>query len=289
MKDDFNYDEVTLMYTVGGHDVHYDNMRRSIDSVKRTGASPHFLILEFGTKLKSTEDTTVINLPDAIDFNAGKKVGYLVWKHKYIAALEVKTKYGIYVDSDTAMVNNNIPLICGSLKGEIGVTRHFWVPDIGHYQQRATTPETLAEFLLLKEKLGLSDDTPFYAGGVFAFENNEKNKKVFQRVLQMYDDYYKGKDYVKSITDELFFSAAINELCESAAIFGGALNHCSMGDDHMPMILYDNNLFGRNPFEDKWQPITFLHCDVSRRDPSECYEGRAKEIIRECFGLDGDE
>jgi len=286
MNDNFNYDDVTLMYTVGGHDVHYDNMRRSIESIRRTGANPKFLILEFGTKLSSSDRTQVINLPDAIDFNAGKKVGYLVWKHKYIAALEVKTKFGIYVDSDTAMVNNNIPLICLALKGEIGVTRHFWVPDIRHYQARATTPETISEFLLLKEKLKLVDDAPFYAGGVFAFENNDKNKKVFKRVLEMYDDYYSGKDYVKSITDELFFAAAINELCDSVAIFGGALNHCSMGEDHMPMRLYDDNLFGKNPFEENWQPITFLHCDVSRRDPSECYDGKAKEIIRRCFGLD---
>ena len=286
MKDNFDYDDVTLMYTVGGHDVHYENMQRSIDSIKRAGANPQFLILEFGTKLASSERTRVINLPDAIDFNAGKKVGYLVWKHKYIAALEVKTKFGIYVDSDTAMVNNNIPLICSALKDEIGVTRHFWVPDIRHYEARATTPETISEFLLLKEKLGLTEETPFYAGGVFAFHNNDKNKKVFKRVLEMYDDYYSGKDYVKSITDELFFSAAINELCDSVAIFGGALNHCSMGEDHMPMRLYDNNLFGRNPFEENWQPITFLHCDVSRRDPSEHYDGKAKEIIRKCFGLD---
>jgi len=286
MNDNFNYDDVTLMYTVGGHDAHYDNMRRSIASVKRTGANPQFLILEFGTKLSSSDRTEVINLPDAIDFNTGKKVGYLVWKHKYIAALRVKTKFGIYVDSDTAMVNNNIPLICSALKGEIGVTRHFWVPDIEHYQARATSPETISEFLLLKDKLGLTDEVPFYAGGVFAFENNDKNKVVFNRVLEMYNDYYSGKDYVKSITDELFFAAAINELCESVAIFGGALNHCSMGDDNMPMRLYDNNLFGRNPFEEAWQPITFLHCDISRRDPSEHYEGKAKEIIQKCFGLD---
>ena len=26
-------------------------------------------------------------------------------------------------------------------------------------------------------------------------------------------------------------------------------------DDHMPMILYDDNLFGRNPFEEKWHRL----------------------------------
>ncbi len=164
--------EITLIYTVGGYDVHYDNMMRSIRSVKNKSSDYKFLVLEFGEKLSTCDDYEVVNLPDAIDFEAGKKVGYLIWKHKYVGALQIKTKYGVYVDSDTVMAYNNLPQICQAVDTGFGVTRHFWVPNIWYYQQRACTEETLPQFLEVKKMLNLHDEDNFFAGGVFIFENN---------------------------------------------------------------------------------------------------------------------
>jgi hypothetical protein len=277
--------EITFIYTVGGYDVHYENMKKSISSVKSKSSDYNFLVLEFGNKLSSNEEYEVINLPDAIDFNSGKKVGYLIWKHKYIGAQHIKTKYGVYVDSDTAMANNNITQACDKVGDGFGVTRHFWVPNIEIYEQRACTPQTIQEFHQAKTMLGLENLDNFYAGGVFIFCNNEKNQLVMTKVLEYYEEYYGSKDYVRSITDELFLAAALKNCSADVVIFNGALNHCSMGDENMPLMLHDDMLYGRNPFESNWCAVTFLHCDVSRRDPSEEYKGRTKELIRNYFGM----
>ena len=79
----------------------------SIQSVKDRGLKCKFMVLEFGNKLESTDDMQVLDYSNAIDFNSGK-VGYLIWKHKYIGALQITTKYGMYIDSDTVMAYNNI-------------------------------------------------------------------------------------------------------------------------------------------------------------------------------------
>lgn len=278
--------DITFIFTVGGDDVHYKNMERCIRSIKRFLNNSNFLIIEFGNRLKTDGAIRVLNMPDAINFNAGKKVGYLIWKHKYIGALQVETKFGIYVDTDTVLANNTIPDILSNLSGGIGVTRHFWVPNIAHYQSRATDSSTIHEFIDTKKRLKLSDESPFFAGGVFLFENNDETRGVFQEVLRMYDEYYTGKDYVKSITDELFLAAALAEKPHLVRIFGGALNHCSMGDENMPLASHQGFLYGRNSFENEWQPVTFLHCDTSRRDPSEKYEGEVKKLVRLHFKLD---
>jgi hypothetical protein len=281
--------DITFFYTVGGYDVHYDNMFRCMRSIKRTGADPKFLILEFGNKLSSNEEYEVLNLPDAIDFNAGKKVGYLIWKHKYIGALHVKTKYGIYVDSDTVMAGNYISKICEVVDQGIGVTQHFWVPNIDLYEKRACTIDTIDEFLKVKETLGLESADPFFAGGIFIFANNDKNRSVMEKVLEYYSAYYDSKDYVRSITDELFLAAALKNCSADIKIFGGGLNHCSMGEQYMPMAIQDGVLYGKNPYEKSYCPVSFLHCDVSRRDPSQEYTGEMKELIRKYFELDENE
>ena len=281
--------DITFLYTVGGYDVHYENMSRSIGSVKKRAPNTKFLILEFGTKLKTNDDYDVINLPDVIDFTAGKKVGYLIWKHKYIGALHINTKYGVYVDSDTVMANNNIPEICDLVGDGFGVTQHFWVPNIHLYEQRACQADTFQEFQKVKEKLGFTGSDKFFAGGVFIFTNNEKNREVIEKVLEYYDDYYGSKDYVRSITDELFLAAALKNCEADVKVLGGGLNHCSMGHQYMPMMVENGCLHGRNSFEASWSPITFLHCDVSRRDPSEEYSGEMKKLVREYFELDKNE
>ena len=266
-----NGTDITFIFTVGGDQCHYDNMERCINSINRHYHDAKFLILEFGSKLSTTGNREVLNLNNLVDFGSGKKVGYIIWKHKYVGALLVKTKFGVYVDTDTVLVNPNIEQILSSLSGGIGVTRHFWVPNISIYQMRACNVDTYHEFLKTKEKLCLNDESLFYAGGVFMFENNANTAKVFKEVLEMYDEYYTGKDYVKSITDELFLAASLNKHKDIVRLCNGAINHCSMGDENMPLLEHEGILFGRNSFENVWQPVTFLHCDISRRDPSHGY------------------
>ena len=49
-------------------------------------------------------------------------------------------------------------------------------------------------------------------------------------------------------------------------------------------LLYDDGVIkGKNLYEKDYTPVTFFHCDVSRRDPSEYYEGELKQKIRSLF------
>tara|TARA_B100000674_G_C37756448_1_gene875850 strand:+ start:153 stop:1013 length:861 start_codon:yes stop_codon:yes gene_type:complete len=284
---DLNPKDVTFFFTVGGGDEHYENMQRCIKSINEKFGKARFLIVEFGNKLKSTRAQKVISLPDTIDFKAGKKVGYIIWKHKYFAALKVKTKYGVYVDTDTVMVNAEpLKKILPSLSGGIAVTQHFWVPTIGHYQDRATTTETIEYFKEAKTLCGLKDNNPFFAGGVFMFEKNEETLEVFQQVLDYYDSFYtKDRDYVKSITDELFLAGALMRSSSLIRTLSGAVNHCCMGEEHMPLILHEEDIWGRNPWENAWTKVSFFHCNVARRDPTENYEGDLKEAVKNAWGL----
>jgi len=216
--DDFKSEDVTFIFAVGGQDCHYKNLDRCIRSIEKFHKNSKFLIIEFGKKLNSTHNKTVLDYSNAINFNAGKKVGYIIWKHKYIGALLVKTKYGIYVDTDTVLANDTIQSLLENTTGGIGVTQHFWVPNIRTYQARTTDETSINEFLALKQKINLSDDMPFFAGGVFTFEKNADTDLVFEMILKMYNEYYDGKDYVKSITDELFLAAALGIIVRLASV-----------------------------------------------------------------------
>ena len=136
---DLNKD-LTIFYVVGGDQQHYDSMFRCMKSIRQSGIDPHFLILEFGKTLTSLGKVKVINMPDVIDFNSGKKAGHIIWKHKYVAALEVETKYGMYVDTDTVLANNNFEDLVTSTKDGIGVVHHFWCPKVSDFAVKAVPP-----------------------------------------------------------------------------------------------------------------------------------------------------
>jgi hypothetical protein len=142
----------------------------------------------------------------------------------------------------------------------------------------------MSDFEETRSSLSLEDSDPFYAGGLFAFENTEDVKKVFKRTLEFNDRFYSTRDgYVKSITDELFFAAALKESTGIIRQMGGGFNHCSMGDDHMPLTLFGEELYGKNPYETIFTPVTALHCDIARRDPSTAYVGKLKDKVRSTF------
>lgn len=285
---------ITLCYVVGGKAVHYENMHRSIASLRDHGLDCKILIHEFGDTLKSNNEYDVVNIPDVIDFSkkwssrqeARHNVGYLIWRQKYVVAQDVKTEYGMYVDSDMVMATNTLQDITRELEDGIGVVRHFWVPSIGYYRGRCTPTNVSKEFFEIKNKTGVEDHDPYFAGGTFLFANNEKNRKVFKRILEWYSMFPTPEDF---ITDEFFLAAAIKEYKEKGGKvldLGGGFNHCSMGDEHMPLICHEGDLYGRNPYEQNWVPVTMLHCDVALRDPSEQYTGELKKIVRKKFYME---
>ena len=271
---------LTLYYVVGGNDCHYDNLLLSVRSVRKLNKDIPIKIFDFSGKWDYDFDNLeVVHLPDEIDFSK-KKIGYLFWRQKYVRALDIDTEYAMYFDTDTSLVQDNFSSILEKIGDGIGSARHWWVPDFSHFRAKAVPPQNLENFRAVCEKLDATEQTPFFAGGVFVFRNNEANRTAMQKVIDVYDEVYTdGTEYARGITDEVFFSG----VCENVVDLGGGLNHCSMGEQHMNLLYDDGVIKGKNLYEKDYTPVTFFHCDVSRRDPSEHYEGELKQKIRSLF------
>jgi len=282
---------LTFFFVLGGHISHYDNLARCLFSIKNKIKFDNYkiVILEFGNRLKSNERCKVIHAPNEIQFNTGKKIGYKMWQQKYRAALEIDTDYAMYVDTDTVLHCDTFEVLIKHTKNGIGVVPHFWVPTIKEFRSKACPPDNYSIFDNLVSNMGLTDNDTFFAGGAFIFANNKNNKDRMKWIWDQHVEFYTDKEYVPGITDELFLAAAVKKFGEGV-ILPGAVNHCSMGDQHMPMSYENNILYGRNSYEKDMFPITFLHCDVSphsncSRDPSIEYSGEMKKTVQNSFVL----
>lgn len=276
--------KVTFYFVVGGGDHHYDNMERCIKSLnERLNFKFKISVLEIGNKLSSHDNVTIFNEPDIIKIESGKKVGFKFWEQKYKIHKYVDTEYAIYLDTDMVLVNNNIPEIIDSIDDKFGVTQHFWVPTINDYEKNAVPAQNMSDFINVKNKLGLKNHFPFFAGGVFAFKVTDENINILKSVSDIYEDIYSSDStYIQGITDELFFSHVLVKN-KKLYILNGALNHCCMGDDFMPLGENNNILYGKNKFDYDMEPITFFHCDPSRRNPSENYTEPCKTLINQAW------
>jgi len=270
---------ITLYYVVGGNDCHYENLRLSVNSVRKLTDTP-IKIFDFSNKWNHDfSNLEVVDISDEINFSKGK-IGYQFWRQKYIRALDIDTDYGMYVDTDTVMVNDNLSEIIKKVEDNIGSARHWWVPTFSSFKAKGVPPENIQNFDDVCKKLGTNENTPFFAGGVFIFRNNEKNRCTMQKVIDVYDEVYtEENEYVRGITDEVFFSG----VCGNVVDLGGALNHCCMGDQYMDLKYENNQILGKNSYEISYNPVTFFHCDVSRRDPSQNYAGELKNKIWSLF------
>jgi hypothetical protein len=277
---------VTIFYVIGGYHTNYDNLYRSLDSLKKCEYVGKVFILEVGNKLKSTQQYQVYNEPNLISLDGKIKTGYLFWRLKYAMALRIDTEYGVYFDSDVVMVNNNLEELIEECQDKIGVCEHFYVPTINDFEKKVVPKWNIDEFNKFKNKLCLKDSYPFFSGGVFLFKNSINNQGIFKETLNNYNwIYQEGSDYIKGITDELVFSGVLNTRKDSFKILSGALNHCCMGDEYMPVKYENDVLYGKN-FKDKdWKEITVFHCDLSRRDPGAAYQDPIKTKIRACFNV----
>lgn len=266
-------EDITICYIIGGDDHHYQNMFDSMKSAKVCGFSGKFFILEFGSKLKSTNEYQVENKP-AFDKSL-KKTGYLYWMQKYDLVQYITTTYGVYLDSDTLMFNNNLAALCEQSGEYIGIAQHWWVPTFGTFRRKCiTNSQALSVATSIYEKYQLTDNSPFFAAGAFVFKVNDTNKQTFSQIFEEYSKVYENGNYVSGITDELFLGAVLNK--NGYKILGGAFNHCFMGEQ-CSNLKYENELFlGKNNYEHSWELVTILHCDRARRDPTSSYVGIMK-------------
>jgi hypothetical protein len=123
----------------------------------------------------------------------------------------------------------------------------------------------------------------FCAAGVFFFEKNLNNLNILKETFDIHESIYKDKDYILGIYDETILNSILQKNLDSVIYYNGSINHCSMVD--MPLIYENGILLGKNIFDSEYKPITCLHCDKSRRDPSSPYGDPIKSIIKNLFEI----
>ena len=218
---------LTVYYVVGGNDCHYDNLLLSVRSIRKLNKDVPIKIFDFSGKWNYDFDNVeVVHRPDEIDFSK-KKIGYLFWRQKYVCALDIDTEYAMYVDTDTVMAQDNLSAIMELVGDGIGSAKHWWVPTFKNFATEAVPSKNREDFLNICKNLNVTPNTPFFAGGVFVFRNNETNRASMQKIIDVYDEVYtENNEYIKGITDEVFFSG----ICKDVVDLGGGLNHCCMGE-----------------------------------------------------------
>ncbi len=271
---------LSIFYVVGGGDEHYTNLERSIKSLEeRLGVPYKVVVLEVGERLVSTLGVTVYHI-SPFEKSQGRKMDFKFWQQKYTIGDYIDTEYGLYLDTDTVLVQDNFAEIMPAIGNKFGVALHFWSPNFWRYGRLAIPLKNAWRFIMLMRKLDVGLSTPFFAGGAFIFKNIEQNRRLLKEVLSLYDYVYPGvSNYFKGITDEVFFSALLWKENKFVSI-GGGFNHSCMGDEFMPLRIENNVIYGKNANEAKWRKVTFFHCDPSRRDPSLPYQGKLKELVR---------
>lgn len=269
--------DITFIYVVAGHDNHYSNLKTSINSVRKIYKKSKILIGDFDNKVKlDSNDIEVIDL-SFVNIDRTKIFKHIIWQYKYYVSQLTKTKYNLYLDTDTVLVNKIDNLIEDS-NGRFTIAKHFWVENVLKFKSVA---EWQKETNLFIENLDLKDEMDFCAAGVFFFEKNEKNIKILKDTFNIHQEIYKDIDYVRGIYDETILNSVLQKNIDFVLYYNGSINHCSMVD--MPIIFDGEKLLGKNLFDSEYKPITCLHCDKYRRDPSAPYSEPIKSIIRNLF------
>jgi len=272
--------DISFIYVVAGENSHYENLKTSIKSVRRIYPNSNIIVGDFDKKLDEnfTQNLKIIDLSH-VYIDRKKTFKHIIWQYKYFICQFTETKYNLYLDSDTVLVNKLDNLIEDS-QGKFLIAKHFWVENVKKFKQIAEKESSTYLFL---EKLNLVDDMDFCAAGVFFFEKNEKCFEILNKTFNIHENIYNNRDYIKGIYDETILNSVLQKELENVVYYNGSINHCSMVE--MPMIFSNNTLYGKNIFDKEYKPITCLHCDKHRRDPSLPYDEPIKSMIRNLFEL----
>jgi hypothetical protein len=272
--------DISFIYVVAGENSHYENLKTSIKSVRRIYPNSNIIVGDFDKKLDEnfTQNLKIIDLSH-IYIDRKKTFKHIIWQYKYFICQFTETKYNLYLDSDTVLVNKLDNLIEDS-QGKFLIAKHFWVENVKKFKEIAEKESSTYLFL---EKLNLVDDMDFCAAGVFFFEKNEKCFEILNKTFNIHENIYNNRDYIKGIYDETILNSVLQKELENVVYYNGSINHCSMVE--MPMIFSNNTLYGKNIFDKEYKPITCLHCDKHRRDPSLPYDEPIKSMIRNLFEL----
>lgn len=275
--------DITFYTIIGGGKNFRDSASLGVDAIIRKIPNAKIKVFDFDNIFEH-EHAETVDCRNQID-NTKKNVGYLYWRQKYIKGLELDSEYGVYWDCDTVLINNYFDEIFEGLNGKIGSAQHWWTPSFGHFYNMAVPENARKPFAETLQKLGVTPQVPYFAGGVFMFKNDNKTRSLFETVVNEYDkfnDIHDGK--IDCVTDEYFFSA----ICRDHLVdLGGSVNVCPKGNNiSTDLVVEDGELLGKNCYDDEYQPVIFIHCNLHKGDPLDNnYPKEVKEIIREHYKL----
>lgn len=257
----------TFFYIVGGDNIYYEQLKRSIRSLKKISSNYKIKILDISKKLSSSENIEVIHIDKKINNK------YIFWQYKYFITQFLDSEYGIYLDCDTVVCNDRVQELCEIVDDSFGVVKHFSIDTFNKFS--SYFPHLGTSFL---KNHNISAEDNFYTGGVFIYKNNIKSLNILKRVFDLHDDYFNRIPYmIEGLYDETFLSIILKEYDHK--ILSGAVNHCSA--NYMPIIYENAKLRGKNPFDLEYEDIFILHGSSQRQFLGEDFSGKIKEKIIE--------
>jgi|10_taG_2_1085330.scaffolds.fasta_scaffold29069_2 hypothetical protein len=278
--------EITFCYSVGGASKYYEMLEKSINSLQKCRLPYRVLVLDASGHYKSSNPKVkVVDFPLEVDPTQKGSHPYNVpmVSMRYNAYKYVETDVAVYADVDTVFVSSAyLEKIIPSTTKFI-IAQHWWVPTLSQYFRKNVIDYPVVKKILNNLKIDL--DRPYIASGVFIFRP-ALHKKIFENFQNVYDMAYKKHEiYKDGLADETILTLSLN--FEDVFLANGALNHCVMGDDCMPLIIKEDKLLGKNSFDILYEEVVFMHCDESRRNPLEPYSGHLREKIEKVWNLSG--
>lgn len=271
---------ITFVFAAAGNDKHFINVQRAINSLTKIKSVSYKIQVITDKARKRTISDGVEWIPYSGDLSRKERHQY--WRMRYDLHKYVDTDYTMYCDSDTVLCNDTIVFKISEIGELFGICQHFWVPTLFDYIQKACNLEASKEISILSNGF----NTPFIASGAFIFKNSSRNINIIKRVGDYYNMIYpKGSPYREGLTDEVWLTLALQGQWRNVHLLGGSFNHCCE-KQIMPIRMNGDIIEGKNPFEcENFEPITLLHCDPFRRDPSIGYDQKMSDKIKELFQL----
>lgn len=252
--------DITFVYCVGGDDVYYDCLYKSIKSLDRINQRYNILVLDVDNKFKSDKDNVKV-----IDVGVKEReinhFQFLRYKaHKY-----VDTKYAFYLDVDVVINFDRIDELKKKSGDKFLLTQHWWVPTINDYVSKNNIMYNNVGSKYINYLYNGDMNRPYIASGVF-FYQPKLHGKILDEVLDKFEYIYSQSDSSVTkkigITDECVLSSCLNT--DNCVLVNGSLNHCARSE-WMPTEIVEGVLYGKNPYDSEFEPIICLHADVDRR------------------------
>jgi len=262
----------TFFYVVGGTDMYYNQLKKSIRSLERIKKNFNIKILDFNKKLSDEKNIKIIN----INKNIYEK--HIFWQYKYFITQQLDTEYGIYLDCDTIICHDRLEEIFNNLNNSFGVVQHFYLDNFQKFL--SAFPYQSSKDFIKKSSINLID--PFFTGGVFFFKNTKNSLDIIKNTFDMHEEYYKiNSNYIEGLYDETFLSASLKKFNYSN--LNGAMNHCSA--NHMPLMLQGDRLMGKNPFDARYEDVFILHGYSERQTLGLDFQGALRAKIQEMWAV----